>query len=237
MDEYTIQKMTEERLAKAKSESRFERSKDDMNRLYRFVWQLMWAFQWVWSNIGYPVFKVLRWPVKKLFNVYRRIWSYVVYYRDGFENLRFSKTRAGMMVVATVLVGYVFATTIVVLAFDTTMYVLTAKVDEEIYLTKSEEIDPEGNIHSVLGNSSLPLDEETGFYFRVEPTTFNHLWSLIHKGNLFYPDYVAAAVAPGLNKCKVTSYSIRAKTLMRNFDFYPKMLSASCIPIGAPQGG
>jgi hypothetical protein len=55
-----------------------------------------------------------------------------------------------------------------------------------------------------------------------------------HK-NIFYPDYVAAAVPPGVHRCVILSYGIRIKLLMRQYDVWPDLLEASCKPVDAPR--
>lgn len=227
----SFEELKQKHLRKEKSQSRFHRSREDMGKFYVFIWQFILAAQWAWFNVGKPVFDVISVPVKKVFQLYRKLWSFVVYYRDEFDNLRFSKTRAGLFLTGSALFVYLLFIPALVFTADAGLYFMTGKHNETVYLTKSEEIDPDNNIHSILGNGSLPLDGDTGFYFRVEPSLFNQVWSFINKGSMFYPDYVASAVAPGLNKCEVTSYGIRVKTLMRRLDIYPKILAVKCDPV------
>ena len=57
---------------------------------------------------------------------------------------------------------------------------------------------------------------------------------IYHHGSLFYPGYVAGAVAPVMERCVITSYGIRKKfrSLMRTWDIYPDLLQVkSCQPV------
>jgi hypothetical protein len=216
---------------KVKSESRIERMSEDLNMFHRFILQVIAACQWSFWNVGVPTWKVVRWPFWKLLKQYRRLWSLVVYRRDEFENLRFSKVRAGAFLTSTVIFVWFFLWPLTFFVGETVSYGLTAKVNETIYLHNSQEIDSENNIHSVQGATRLPLDENDTIYFRIEGTLFNHLWSLVHGHGLFYSDYVSATVPPGLNICTTTSYGFRLKLLMRNWEIYPHLLSATCSPV------
>ena len=216
---------------KTKSESRVTRMSEDVTMLHRFILQFIAASQWSFVNVGLPIWRVVRWPFWKLFNLYRRVWSLVVYQRDEFENLRFSKVRAGTFLSASAFFLYFMLFPILFLVGETVSYGLTVQKNEVVYLHNSQEIDSVENTHSVQGATRLPLNEDDSFYFRVDSTLFNHLWSLWHKGNIFYTDYVAAAIPPGVNKCVITSYGFRLKTLMRRMEIYPHLLSASCQPV------
>lgn len=227
-----VQDKLERDRAKAKSESRVERMSEDVTMFHRFILQLVVAFQWAFWNVGVPVWKVVRWPFWELLKQYRRLWSLVVYQRDEYENLRFSKVRAGSFLTATIVFLWFFLTPTLVFVTDVALYSATVKHDETIYLSFSQEIDPVNNIHSVKGSESEDSDELNGFYFRVESSAFNQLWSLWHRNSFFYPDYVASAVPPANNNiCVVTSYGIRLKTFMKRFEIYPQLLSAHCRPV------
>ena len=119
-------------------------------------------------------------------------------------------------------------------AADVVLYAFTARVDEVVYLSNAQEIIPEDNIHSVQGCEVETAGEEfsctadKSLYFRIDPDTFSTVWSLLSNGTLFYSDYVAATVAPGWEKCTITSYGFRMKVFLRGFDIYPKLLSANC---------
>jgi hypothetical protein len=170
-----------------------------------------------------PVWRAARWA----FLQYRRLWDRVVYLRSG----AFSKARAGGMVLMTAGVLY-FSLPILGFFRDAGIFALTYG-HEDIYLTFSQEIDPAHNLHSVKGCEDLPCTESNSVYFRVREDAFNSFWSLLRHGDLFYPDYVAAAVPAVVSKCHVTRYGLRKKFAMRNWDIYPDMLEAHCSPCGS----
>lgn len=210
--------------------SRMNQMKEDIGIFRRYLYQFGWGLYWVWINILNPIRGVLASIGGALFGWYRRLWSLFVYKRDPYGDLVFSKKYAGLFIVATFTAFY-SAYMVAGFAFDATLYATTHKTDEVIYLTNSQEIDPENNIHSVQGCTSLPCDDESSIYFRIDPTPFNHVWSLISNHNVFYPDYISAAVPPGVNRCTVSSYGVRLKLMMRGLDIYPYILRASCLPV------
>ncbi|RYD55143.1 MAG: hypothetical protein EOP83_21750 [Verrucomicrobiaceae bacterium] len=190
----------------------------------KFLYQVLSGLGWVYDRLIRPV----TWPLwrfaRYLFRQYRRVWDKAVYKRSG----HFSRIRAGGMILATAAAFYV-ALPVVKFFLDAGLFAVTYGT-EEVYLSKSQEIDSANNTHSVTGCESLPCTEANSIYYRVREDTFNSLWSMIHHGGLFYPDYVAAAV-PGVSKCTVTSYGFRFKFAMRQWDIYPDMLEAHCQPI------
>lgn len=223
--EELLKKVQESREA----QTRFEQVKKDVPRWHVFLYQLLHAVDYVLSKYLPPV----RWLMFKLFKWYRALWAFFVYKRNDENVLIFSKARAGIFLVVSSLYLWYGLVPTFTLAVDTGLYFATVKHDETVYLSFSQEIDPENDIHSIKGSEDLVTDDTNGFYYRVEPSLFNQLWAITHKGNLFYPDYVASAVPAGNNNiCTVTSYGIRLKSFMRRMNIYPQMLSASCRPIG-----
>jgi hypothetical protein len=220
---------------KTHDQSRIGRMQDDVTKLHRFWLQFTFACWWVWTRILFPIFRFMSKPMRWAFYAYRHLWSIVVYTQDKYGALVFSKMRAGMFLTATVIILYMMPV-IANLTYDTTMFAATVDYDEEVYLTNSQEIIPESDIHSVQGCNKLPCTDDNSIYYRVNPSLFNHIWSFITNKNWFFPDYVAAAVPPGVSKCKITSYGIRIKLLIRNADIYPDLLQASCQPINTEIG-
>lgn len=229
---------------RATSETRVHRMNEDLNRFWRFYYQLLAGFHWIWANIVAPVWRRLSSVLGTVFNWYKRVWSLVVYRRDEFENLRFSKVRAGSFLTVTLLCLY-FIWTLIGISWHATMYLLTAKVDEVVYMTNAQEVSPIDDIYSAQGcvnpanvnEKDITCDDDNSLYFRIEPSLFNHVWAVSNSWdwksipNVFYPDYVAAAIPPGLNKCVITSYGSRWKFFVRGMDLYPILLKASCKPL------
>lgn len=214
---------------KTQSESRLERMREDGRAFHRFAYQVAVGALWVWQKLG-PLRSFLSWATRGVFRQYRRLWSLVVYRRDQHQNLRLSKTRAGLFLAGTALSLWLIWE-IVGFLFDATLYLTTGHHNEIIYLTNSQEVDARHNVHAVKGCDALPCSDTDSVYFRMNPSAFNHVWSLAHNHMLFYPDFVGAAVPPGLNRCTITSYGVRVKFLMRGFDIYPELLKASCTPV------
>jgi hypothetical protein len=173
-------------------------------------------------------------PVTWLWRLFRLLWDKTVYREDEYRNRLFSKRRAGVfLLVAAVFAWYVAVPTAVFL-FDVALYLATAKRNEIVYLTNSQEILPQENEHSVQGCHELPCTDENSIYYRIRATYFNEAWSIFNGRGLFFPDYVAAAVPVSISSCRITSYGLRVKLLMRGFDMYPDLLAAECTPVGQP---
>lgn len=224
------QKAREYGAAKAKSETRTERMRQDVGAIHRFYLQVLVATGWIWHHVGRPLWLALSWVFRALFRQYRKVWALTVYRRDEFENLRLSKRRAGVFLLGT-LISLFFLYEIVGFGYDSALYLATSHHNEVMYLTSSQEVDATGNVHAVKGCDALPCSDTDSVYFRVSPSAFNQVWSLAHSHTLFLPDYVSAAVPPGLNRCIISSYGVRIKFLMRGFDIYPELLKASCTPV------
>lgn len=191
--------------------------------ILRFIYQFARAWVWVYENIWQPavqrpVFRAVKW----LFWHYRSFWEKVVYDKKGY----FSKTRAGLMLTATLGFLYIMPSTLF-FAGDVLLFAATVE-REEVYLTSSQEIDMVQDIHNVEGCTTLPCSEQSAIYLRVRPNFFNHVWSMFHHGSLFYPDYVAAVIPQGLTKCSILTYGIRVKVITRHWDAYPDLLDATC---------
>lgn len=116
----------------------------------------------------------------------------------------------------------------IVFIFHAILYFTTVKRDEIVYLTNSQEILPHENEHSVQGCHGLPCTDQNSIYFRIRATNFNEAWSILSGRGLFFPDYVAASVPVAVSRCKITSYGLRIKLLMRGLDIYPDLLQTEC---------
>lgn len=198
--------------------------------LSRFWFNISRTVIWIYQNIiyrfysfVYKIFKTIYWKP------YKYLWDNVTNTKTGFSKIR----GALMLVFAVFYIVFLYETTAVVI--DSVLYLTTANVNEEVYLSNSQEILGNENVHSVNGcliqtiNDVSSCDANNSLYFRIASSAFNHLWSLGHRGTLFYPDYIAAVVAPGWEPCTITSYGVRFKFLMRNWDIYPTLLDVKCI--------
>ena len=188
----------------------------------RFWYQFMAGLAWIWLKVVRPVLgpgaDILAWIWRR----WRALWDMVVYDKDG----KFRWHRAGVAIIATLVALWVLPI-FGGLFLDTAIYAFTGRT-ETLYLTQSQEIDPENDVHSIKGCTVLECDESETVYFRVRPSLFNHLWSLVVRQDLMFPDEVAATVPPGTTQCEIHRYGLRAKFLRRGFDIYPEALSISC---------
>lgn len=194
-------------------------------RFLRFIYQLahglVWFYENVFRRIARPFVRAAKW----LYARYRAVWDWFVYTKTG----HFSRVRAGALVTATVAMAYV-TPHLALFVYDAGLFAATSR-HESVYLTFSQEIYPEYDIHSVKGCEALPCDDQNAIYYRVRPHYFHQIWSVFKHGTLFYPDFVAAAVPPGVSKCQVLSYGFRIKFLIRQFDVYQDLLEISCVQL------
>lgn len=202
--------------------------------LTRFWYQFIASLTVFFNRFIFPFYSWTAWFYNILFwKHFRAIWDKSVYTTLEDGSKKFSKVRGAKVIAATVVVLFVAYQSLFVL-FDTVLYLTTARVNEVVYMSNAQEISAENNLHSAQG--CIVKDTEAAFscgvddslYFRIDSSGFNHIWSLFHNQTLFYPDYVAAPIAPGWEQCTITSYGIRVKTLMRTWDIYPTLLSATC---------
>ena len=177
-----------------------------------------------------PIWKV----VKFFWGYYQKVWLKFAYKTNENGKRRFSKAKGTAVFVSSVLVLFIAYNALFVLK-DATMYALTVQSDEIVYLSNAQEVDAENNIHSVQGcivamqdDGSFSCSTENSLYFRIEPSLFAHAWYLTNRGDIFYPDYVAATIAPGWQECTITSYGFRAKLFIRRLQIYPELLSVDC---------
>ena len=211
--------------------------------LTRFWYQFVASLTVFWQRFIYPFYSWAYWLFKLVFwQHFRWVWDRTVYSKNADGERRFSKIRGAVVIAATVSVLYLgFHAMFIV--FDATMYLVTGRTDEFVYLSNAEEIAPDSNIFSVRGclapaaGESFSCGAEDSLYFRISPSNFNHVWSFFNtEAWLFYPEEVAAPIAPGWQQCTITSYGVRLKFLMRNWDIYPELVSARCSAIPGTSG-
>src|SRR6185369_7287416 len=136
---------------KTEARSFTKRTQGDIGALRKFYFQLGMAAHWIYLNILSPVARWSSHPLRWLFRQYRWLWEKVVYYQDQFGNRMFSKTRAGLFLTASIVFAWFIFLPALGFLYDLGMYLTTVKKDEVVYLTNSQEIMPEENIHSVQG--------------------------------------------------------------------------------------
>jgi hypothetical protein len=218
--------------AKKTEAASFEaRRRSDVASMNRFLAQVILASHWIYQNILSPAGRFASIPVRHLFRWYRWLWEKVVYKEDQYKNRMFSKTRAGVFLTASIVFAWFILLPLLGFLFDIGLYFATVKHDETVYLTNSQEIIPEENVHSIQGCHDLPCTDENSVYFRIRTTWFNEAWSLVHGHGFFFPDYIAAAVPLSISKCTITTYGLRMKFVMRGMDIYPDVLTTECTPL------
>jgi hypothetical protein len=231
IDDILNQLSEEERLRKESADkSIMGKTRERIKAIDTIATSLMALFQLVWRVIG-PAYSVVRFILINLFwKYYKPVWDKFAYVGDPKT---FSKTRGAVTLVGS-LVGIWMIYYAMFFVADLTLYVVTGRVDEVVYLSNAQEIGPVENIFSVQGceavetGQTFSCSEDESLYFRIEPSGFAHIWSVVSRGNFFYPDYVAAPIAPGWQKCVITSYGFRMKTMVRQWEIYPELLSARC---------
>lgn len=210
-------------------QSRAAEAARNMATLGRLVGAIAVGVQWAWDNVVGPLWRVVRKPLWRLLRAYLRLWDRVVIVSDPYGKPAVSRTRAGAMVFGTLLVWWYAVDPCLGLLWDSTLYALTAKRDETVILFSSQEIDSSKNRHNVEGCLAWPCADGESLYFRVQNSLFNNIWKLANAGSLFYPDYVAAAVPLGNNRCVITSYGLRSRLIVMNIEIFPEIIDVkSC---------
>jgi len=214
------------------SKNAFDEASGHLSDIHKAFTQIKGTIGWIYSNIIDPIISH-PW-IGKPFQWYRRLWEKVVYIGGSESEQIFSKKRAGIMVICTLLflklLPMIFYGT-VEFVWDSSRMLISYKSEEIFYLGKSQEIDSEGNVFSAQGCELIECSDQSSMYFRIKPSLAHHLWSFYHNGNVFFPDFVAAGIQNDINKCKVTGYGSRSKFMVRNWDVYPQILSVNCIPL------
>ena len=230
-----LRELAQEEIEKAKNDATtlLGKTKAKATFLQSFWMQLAASALLVWKNFIQPLWNMVWWiGFGFLWKHYRKVWNRFAY--EGKEPDRvFSRKRGAYTLVGTFFTLW-FTVTIASFVWHTTLYTFTARADEVVYLSNAQEIVPDENIFSVQGceatnpSEVFSCSEDESLYFRIEPTAFAQVWSIIARRNFFYPDYIAAPIAPGWQRCVITSYGFRMKTMIRRWEIYPQMLSARC---------
>jgi len=175
-------------------------------------------FKWLYHTPVTTFFcRAVIWILKS----YKKLWIKITFNRQG----KFVYKRAFMSIVGT-FVFIMLIPNFLMIFLNTGLYALTVKT-ETVYLYLTEEIYPNQGIWSLKGCKSVACNRNSSIYYRIKPSYFNHIWSLLTSFSLFLPDVLGSSVPPGVSKCEIKSYGFRFKTLM-NWDIYPDVLRISC---------
>lgn len=232
VDDILRQLKEEEKIKANNSEKSFEGvTKNKIKSLQLLMTFFYTIGRFVWKIVS-PVYGFLQFLVEFSWGCYKPMWERFAY-KNVNGSRKFSKLYGIRTLVVTLFALWISYYSLSFLS-DVALYAATVKSDEVVYLSNAQEIDPNSNIHSVQGcQAALPGKDfscsvDQSLYFRIVPSLFSEVWSILHKGELFFPDYVAATVAPGWQKCTITSFGFRAKLFLRGLDIYPTLLTATC---------
>lgn len=181
-----------------------------------------WAFSWL-GWMGRTVARLVMWYK-------RRVWDRFARGEGGRVTALRGSMTAALTVIALWMIPAAIAT-----VWNTALMATTWN-EERVFLTATEEIDPDNDIHSVRGCESFPCTEKQAVYYRVSRNALHDVYAFRTRGYFFYPEEVASVVAPGVNDCQVTSYGIRVRALMRGWGIYPHLLNAVCVPYNENPG-
>jgi len=184
-----------------------------------FVAQLVGVLIWIWVKPLGPIRRFLWFITWKVIDWYIGIWRKLTHNRYG----GFVYWRGALMVLLTV-----FCVTLVIPATITGSWMAITYVDENVELLSASEIIPEENVWNVRGRELE--NKEESLYYRVEYNWAHQVWSVLFMRRWFLPDDIASGVPTGLTNCRVISYGIRVKWLMRHWEWYPSALYINCSP-------
>lgn len=203
----------------------------------------------VWQHAFSPIWRLVGPPLRFIARNYMRLWNAVVVVINPVTLERsVSRTRSTVMIIATILCLSICTDTRLggmVRFFSTeplcdSVLIATSLRTEVFYLSQSEEVDPEYNVHAVRGcRVRGECSELEAVYFRVRPRLAHDVWKLFAYGNPVYvPDHVVAPIAPGINECHVTYYGYRMTAswiarILRSLQVYPTLLEVKCSHLNA----
>jgi len=201
---------------------------------YGFVIAINWLYKWTLKPILQYYWKALKWLARN----YRTLWLKLTYKKDQYGALQFSKVRGGFTIISTIMMLYTIYG-LLMISGTLPWYLLTVKHNEVLYLSNHSAVEGHAGakikineVYEITGCETIDCSDQDTVSFRVEASWFNEAWSVLHNFAFYYPDYVAAAVSPVVNRCTITSYGIRKKFLVRNFELHPDILQVRCLPVG-----
>lgn len=222
---------------------------DNLSFFRRLLYNIKEGYLGFHQKFLVPLWTIFGPVLTRAGRLYGRFWNRFVYRTSKATGEReLSRARAGIAVALTIAALSIFTPTYLGNAvrfvsiepfFDGFLMLVSKRVDT-FYLNSTEEVDPDGNVHSVRGcRREGQCSELDAVYFRIKPRLSHDMWKLINTGNPIYvPDHVVAPIAPGVNRCEVIYYGYRMTSswisrLLRSLEVYPIMLDAKCTYIGA----
>lgn len=207
------------------------------------LWMRFWegfsaSIQFLYKKLVYPISIRLWGLVKWLMIQYRTLWLYAAYRKDSYGKPQFSRIRGATIILST-MTGLYILYAVIQISITLPWYFLTVKYDEVLYLSNHSAVEgfsknklKINDVYEITGCEAINCSDQDTVSFRVEATWFNEAWSVMHHFAFYYPDYVVAAVSPVVNRCIITSYGIRQKFLVREYELHPDILQVRCVPVG-----
>lgn len=227
-----LRRRTAEELARRRNQARFStagRAAEEAAATARFLGQVWLGITWVYEHSGW-LGRSIRWLAARVWYGYRWLWDRAVYRHPAPGVRLVSKTRAGLMVLATwAFLWFATFPVLELVLWDSWMFTFFHHIDEPLYLRGPQGLNGVlDETHAIRGCRELPCDETNSVYFRVENDLMSNLWSLAHLRGLSFPEYVAAAVPYETTLCRASSFGIRLRGTSRWLNYFPQLLDVSC---------
>jgi len=185
--------------------------------------------QFVWDNVGKPVWRFMEPAVGGIYRFYRdNIWP-MAYTTNAEGEKVFSPKKAGVVLTATFMAAAMLVPT-ANLAYEGMMMGTTMRTQTVYLHTVNDHND---GSYSIKGCDNLTQCEtKDSAYYNVDTSIARHLWSLFNKGSLFVPRRLVGTVAPdGNNRCEIKVYGAYYEKFMQNFENYPELLDITCVRV------
>lgn len=191
--------------------------------------------KYVYQEWAKPAWHLIEPAVGGAWRGYRAAFSRIAYTRDEDGNRVFSTKRAAAATLASVILAGSVIQYGIPLAVQTTYdgAMLLRTQETSIYLNKAQELDEPAGVHQTSGCFSYPCGADDTMYFRMRDNIILDARNWVTRGHGYYPEDVAGAIANETNKCDITYYGVRNKTL----GWYPYITEARCTPVSFQRHG
>lgn len=200
--------------------------------------------QYLWNDWGRPAYKIVEPVAGRIGRGYMWFFNKAAYGLDeNGERTVFSKKRAAGAVVSTVLaaaMAWNAGLPLVGQIIYDSGAMITTGVDypalmqgkmqmktRVLYLTGRHLIDADSKLYEVTGCNKRECDSSQTEYFRLRENVFMSMYNLAAKGELYFPEYVAAGIPQETALCVINPYGVRVKTM----EWYHHITDAQCTSI------
>lgn len=201
----------------------------ELNIYQKFFRQVGTVAVWLWWNFGNPVLNKFTVPlIRRLLGWDIWIWNRVAFSKDEFGIKRLSYVKGAAFIMVHLALFFMIVSGFM---YDSIVYPFTYESNRTVWLSSAQEIYPGSNVFSVQGCDHLVAkvcNEDESLYYRVRPTIFNNMWSILHWRGPFFADKVVATIGSDWSKCIVSDYGLRWRFLIFWEDIYPDLLVTSC---------